>query len=164
MKKIFILTIAILSISLASQAQKIGHVNYAELVQLMPQYKAAMDELDKYTSDYRTQLEALAKEISDKETKFINEKSKMTVAQIELAEGELNSLYNRYQEFTNTASNNINKKREDLIKPVFETVNNAIKNFSTKNGYDYILDVEQVHFGKEANNITNQIKSELGIK
>lgn len=164
MKKVFMLAVAILAFTFATQAQKFGHVSYAEIVQQLPQYKSAMEELDKYTADYRNQLEALEKEIGDKETKYLNEKSKMTVAQQELAEGELNSLYKRYQDFTQTATNNVKKKQDDLLKPILELVNNAIKNYATKNGFDYIFDADQFIYGKDSNNITNQIKSDLGIK
>lgn len=164
MKKVFILIVTILSIATAATAQKIGHINYSEIVISMPQYKSAMEELEKYTNDYRTQIEALEKEFNDKQLKYNNEASKMTVAQQELAQGELQSIYTRLQEFSNTATNNVSKKRDDLLKPIVENLNTAIKNFSTKNGYDYILDIEQIHFGKETNNVTNQIKAELGIK
>jgi len=164
MRKVFMLIAAICAFTIASHAQKIGHINYTEIVTAMPQYKTAMDELEKYTNDYRVQLEALEKEFTDKQVKYNNEQSKMTVAQQELAQGELQSIYQRLQEFNNTAMNNVNKKKEDLLKPIIESLNNAIKNFATKNGYDYILDIEQVHFAKDANNVTNQIKGELGIK
>lgn len=164
MRKVFMLIVSVFALSFAAQAQKIGHINYTELVTQMPQYKSAMDELEKVTNDYRTQIETLEKEFSEKQVKYQNDKAKMTMAQQELAEGELQSIYTRLQEFGNNAQNNVAKKREELLKPVIDNLGTAIKNFATKNNYDYILDAEQVHFGKEANNITNQIKSELGIK
>lgn len=164
MKKVFLLIVTVLSIATASNAQKIGHINYADIVVSMPQYKTAMEELDKYTNDYRTQIDALEKEFTAKQEKYANEQSKMTVAQQELAQGELQSIYNRLQEFSNTATNNVTKKREELLKPIIDNLQSAIKNFATKNGYDYILDQESIHFGKDVNNVTSQIKSELGIK
>ena len=61
MKKILLLAFLVLPLSVF--AQKFGHFNSADIIQLMPEYKTAQTELQKLQSQYEADLKTMQEEL-----------------------------------------------------------------------------------------------------
>lgn len=164
MKKGIVVLIASLMMAFVAQAQKIGHFNQMELVQSMPEYKAAESKLQEHGEALKKSLEDMEKELNAKVKKYETEAPKMTQTMKEVTEKDLNEQYMRYQEKLQKADYELAQKEQELLKPILEKLRVAINNVGSKNGYDYILETSQIHFAKPENDISNLIKSELGMK
>jgi len=57
MKKTLFLIAAVCLTSVAAMAQKLGHINGQRLVEKMPEYKVAYDELTAYKQQYEVALQ-----------------------------------------------------------------------------------------------------------
>ena len=59
----------------------------------------------------------------------------------------------------------INSKRETLLKPILDKVNNVINEVAKSNGYSMILDSSTgvILYAEESADITAQVKAKLGI-
>jgi len=62
MKKTLFLLVAVCIASVTSFGQKLGHINGQRLVEKMPEYKVAYDELTAYKQQYETALQNMQKE------------------------------------------------------------------------------------------------------
>ncbi|MNX79245.1 Outer membrane protein (OmpH-like) [compost metagenome] len=88
----------------------------------------------------------------------------MSEAVKEVKYKEIMDLQKRIQDYDQSSQDKIEKKREELIKPVLEKAQKAIKDYGTANGYDYILNSEGILYAKDSDNVTAQIKAKLGAK
>lgn len=164
MKKVFVLLAAAIMMTVAAQAQKIGHFSQSELIALMPEYKTAEGKLKEHSEALQKTLEEMQKDLETKFQKYQTEAPKMTQTMKEVTEKELNEQNMRFQERAQKAEQELAVKEQELLKPIFEKLRTAINNVATKNGYDYILEKTSIHYAKDANDVSTLIKAELGIK
>ena len=75
MKKFLLMALLLAPLSLF--AQKFGHFNSADIIQLMPEYKTSQDELQKLQQQYETEIKAMQEELQRKSTEY--EKDKATL-------------------------------------------------------------------------------------
>ena len=75
-KKLLILALLVAPMSLC--AQKVAHINYAEIVQLLPEFKTAQTELETLGKKYQAELEDMQKELQTKAQKYEAEDNKST--------------------------------------------------------------------------------------
>lgn len=164
MKKILLVVAAALCLTASVQAQKIGHITQDEIMRSMPEYTAAEKQIQEYEEALMKTLQEMKNELDVKIAKYEKDKPTMTQTMKEVTEKELGSTSQRFQERYQQADADMQKKQQELLKPIVEKLRKAIVAVGTKNGYDYILESSTVHFSKEANDLSKQVKTELGMK
>jgi len=167
MKKIIFLLAIGLTIGFGVKAQsqkKTGYVNSQELIETMPEAIKADSLIRKYSKDLETQLKTMGTEAQTKYADYTANSKTWSDAVKEVKEKELNDLQNRMQEFQQSADDKISKKRQELLKPVLDKAQKAIKDVGTEGGYDYIFDGASILYAKDSENILPQVKAKLGIK
>ena len=99
MKKIVLAVVAILA-GICLQAQpKFAHVNFSELVQLMPEADQARATMAASSKEAQETLQAMQEEINNKYTQYEQKVSSWSPAIRESKEKELTDLNRRAQEF-----------------------------------------------------------------
>ena len=53
---------------------------------------------------------------------------------------ELNEMQNSIREYNQTATQDVQKKQEELMRPIIEKARNIIQEVARSKGYDYVLD------------------------
>lgn len=143
MKKIIILLSMILMISGSALAQKYAFVDTDYILNNIPAYKAAEEELDKQSEIYEAEvsevydeLDKLAKAYQEEKLLLSDEVRSQRENQLMEKEKEARKLQNDYfgQEGL------LYKKREELIKPIQDEVYNAVKEIANESGYAVIFD------------------------
>jgi outer membrane protein len=77
---------------------------------------------------------------------------------------EIDDIRSRMENFVPIAQQDMQKKQEELYKPVQERIQNAIKAVGEEKGYTYILDPQVFLFtGDNAVNATQLVRAKLGI-
>ena len=146
MKKIvLILAIAGLFSVQAAQAQKYGHVNSSEILEVMPGIDSLQIKLQAFQMELQGMYESMMTEYQTKKDKFDREVGTMSSSVRQLREKELNDLGTRIQEFQASAQEAINK-------------------VAKANGYAYIFDTKTLLYYGTGDDITPMVKKELGIK
>lgn len=141
MKKLRVLlasAIMMLSVGVVS-AQKIAHLNYEEVLSLMPETKKATDDLDKFSKTKDAELKKLSDAWSADVQKFEAEAAKMTDAQRQAKGQELQKTQQNLQQMLNTAQQDIQKRRETLLQPIINKLNAAIEKAAKANAYELSL-------------------------
>lgn len=156
--------------TLTSQAQdKYGHLNSGNLLELMPEAKAA----DKELANYRDQL---VKELQGKQVKLEAEAKKLqedfdagTLSKVKAGEKQA-ALQKKGQELMEedyAISEKIGKKREVLLKPIVEKVDKAIKDVGKEGGYKMIFDssiFNALLYTRDVDDVMPLVKAKLGLK
>lgn len=165
MKKLSVLLASVmmmLSVGVVS-AQKIAHLNYEEVLSLMPETKKATDELEKFSKTKDAELKKLSDAWSADVQKFEAEAAKMTDAQRQAKGQELQKTQQNLQQMLNTAQQDIQKRRETLLQPIVNKLNAAIEKAAKANAYEYIIDSSALIY-RGGTDATEVVKKELGIK
>ena len=164
--KTLFLGIALLAGIHTANAQKIAHINSEQLLMSMPETKAMENELKKlsetYANEYKTQATALQAKLQ----KYSAEAATQTDAENAKRQQEVEQMQQRLQKYGQTADQEIQKKRFDLLKPILEKAQKAINEVAKEKGIQYVLDASP---GKgllvfEGEDLMAPVKAKLGIQ
>jgi outer membrane protein len=168
MKKIVLFVVCGLLIGNVASAQlKLGYINSAELLNLMPEIKKANADIEAYQKSFVDQLQQLQTEGQNKLQAYNAGEKTMTDAVKEAKQGELMDIQNRLTTMQSSAEEKIGKKKEELYSPILEKAQKAIEDVAKEKGYDYVFDRgagQGVLFAKDSYNILADVKAKLGIK
>ncbi len=172
MRKLFFILIAFVALSFNASAQKFGHVVSADLIEAMPETQAAQKALETEGKKLDDQLQAMGAEYQSKLQAY-QENVQLADAAPEKwssalradKEQEIMQLQERIQRFQENAQASLAQKRNDLLKPVMDKLDAAIKKVAAAGGYVYIMDKNAVLYINEAISVdlTSEIKKELGL-
>lgn len=163
MKKI-ILSIILSVFTIISFAQtKIGYVNYEEVITEMPDYKKAMNELETYANEKRVYLENLMAEGQAKLQEFNANVDSYDELKKQSEYTALQQFEQRIAQANQVAQEQVLEKEKELIAPVQEKMNEALKYVAKQNGYVSIIDGSVLRYSSEGNNVTSLVKKRLGI-
>ena len=82
-------------------------------------------------------------------------------------EQELTDLQQRYQQYAQTADQEMSKAQSEKMQLISDKISKAIQEVGTSGGYVYVMDVTAgIPFINEtiSTDVTNQVKAKLGIK
>jgi len=136
------------------------HLNIAMVdTMLIQQYLISV--VDKsIEGDFKSRYEklnSLGQEITEKEAKFNKEKSIISVAAKKTEEAKIEALKQRYNEDARKFEEELNQKRNDLMKPKFEAVIEAVKELSRKENYDMVLTKGAALYADNKYDITDEV-------
>jgi outer membrane protein len=140
MKKGIILIAALCLTTIGSFAQKLGHINGQALVEHMPEYKTAYEELNAYKKQYEDALQAMQGEYEGMIAEF--EKVKETAPKV-ILETKVKDIEAKRQgiyDFQEQASADVSNEELRKIDPILKKAKAAIEEVAKANGYTYIFD------------------------
>jgi outer membrane protein len=136
-----LLAIALICGTMTLNAQsKIAHIDTQAFIESMPSYQDAMKQLQQVEDTYRAEIEELYKEAQKKNERFEAEAPTKTDEENEARRNELAQMQNSIMEYNQTASRDIQKKRQELMTPVLEKARNIIQEVARSKGFEYVLD------------------------
>lgn len=163
MKKIFVIAIASL-MALSASAQKIGRVNFNELVMLMPEMDAARETIAASQKEAEETYAAMVEEYQGKVNQYQQKNASWTAAIKESKEKELYDIQTRIQEFQQNISQELQQQQSQLMAPINEKASNAVKDIAKAKGIDVLLDASQaIYFSDAVVDLTADARKALGI-
>ena len=165
MKKILLLVAAAVLFSVGTaDAQKYGHINSSEILEVMPGVDSLQIKLKAFQDDLQAMYQSMMTEYQQKKDKFDREVGTMSSAVRQVREKELEDLGVRIQEFQANAQDDMEEKQYELAKPFQDAIQNAINKVAKDHGYAYIFDTKILLYYGNGDDITPLVKKELGIK
>ncbi len=122
------------------QAQKVAHIDSEQLLMAMPETKAMETELKKVQQTYADEYNAQATALQAKLKKYDAEAPTQTDVKNEERRVEVQGLQQKIQKYGQTAEQEIQKKRFDLLKPIVEKAQKAVADVSKEKGVKYVFD------------------------
>lgn len=166
MKKIFLIAaMAIFTFSAFAQNQKFAHVNYNELVTLMPEADAAREKLAAQSKEFEQTYQDMASEFQNKYTQYQQKASTWTAAIRESKEKELNDIRTRLQEFEQTAQGEIQQQQQVLMAPIQKKAQDVVAKLAKEGGYIYVFEKTSLLYIDEAQSkdLTAEARKALNI-
>jgi outer membrane protein len=166
--KVFVVGILLFSASFAkAQAPKFGHIDFQVLVQAMPERADAEKKFTAYQKELEDALGTMQKEAQTKYVDFLAKRDSLTETVRKMKEEELNSMSERIQTYQQNAQQQLQAKNSELMKPVVEKAEKAVKDVGLEKGLVYVFDMSSrviIYNSKESIDLLPFVKTKLGIK
>ncbi|MDX2002630.1 MAG: OmpH family outer membrane protein [Chitinophagales bacterium] len=168
MKKVLIALVVLCSFAFSNNAvaqNKFGHINFQELIVLLPEYKTSEDSLRKFAQGLENKLQQLQAEYQKKVQEY-QSAANMTEVAREIKLDEINALEQKIVALQGDAEQQLQAKESSLLKPLQEKLVNAVKAVAKESGYTYVFDTSpgsSLLYFPDADNITALVKKKLGL-
>ena len=165
--KSLLFTIAFAAMTVSVQAQKFGYINSQELIGQLAEVKEANAKIE----TLKKQLQKKGQDmITALQTKYTDLQKKQTDGLLSPKEVETQAALLKEEEvqlgtFEQSSQQKIYEKSEELLSPIQNKINNAIKEVATDNGYTYIFDTSMglVLYADPGTDVTSLVKTKLGL-
>jgi len=170
MKRLFksglIIVCIIFAGNIARAQVKVGHINFTQLIDQMPETAKIKSDRDAYQKQFIDQLTAMNNDLQSKGQAYQAQRTTMTDAVKTAKESELTDLNKRFQDYQATAQQKVEAKTNELSKPLIEKVRAAIATVAKEKGYSYVFDSSQTDLivSPPADDLMAEVKAKLGLK
>ena len=167
MKKLFksaLVAACVLMTTGFAQAQKIGYLNFQNIVTGTRQFADIQKQMEAYQNQFLETIKAVQAEGQTKAADYDAKKATMTDAVRTKAESELQDLNKRLQDLNTSAQNSVQQKYNELTKPLVDKVKAAVNQVAKEKGYTYVLDSSTTDLvvAPETDDLTAAVKAKLG--
>jgi outer membrane protein len=152
--------------NLAKAQVKVGYVAVDQIVDQMPETKAAIATITAYNKQFIDQLTTMNNELQSKGQAYQAQRATMTDAVRTAKESELNDLQKRFQDYQNTAQQQVQAKQAELGKPIIEKVRAAVAQVAKEKGFSYVINSSQTDLvvSPPGDDLAAEVKAKLGLK
>ena len=160
------LTLGILCIALAVNAQKFGHITSEQLLQAMPEYDSAQMQVQDLRSQYDLEIERIQVEINKKIEEFNQSESTLSDLIREAKASEIQEMQVRLQNFAQTAQQDLQQQSMVMIQPVMDKARGAIDEVAKEQGLLYVFDLSQgnpIYSSEESVDMLPLVMAKLGL-
>ena len=166
LKKIALLLLLIAPMSVF--AQKFGHVKFAEILTVMPEYTKAQTDIQAQQKQYEDEMKRASDELTKKFTEYQQEQANLPKNIQERRQKELQELNEKGMQFQADAQQQLQKAYAEMMEPIYKKIDDAIKAVGQEGGYVYIFDLNRtdIPFVNESlsTDVTPAVKCKLGLK
>ncbi len=148
-----------------SHAQKVGHLSSVQLIDSLPEAKLASKTLRQYEASLNKAGDEMLTKYQDKLRKFQSDMKagSLTSNQQKQAQSELELDNNALSNYRESVRNSLEKKRQELVQPILDKINKAIKELGVEENYLFIFDSSAgLLFYKESEDVSAKIYKKLG--
>ena len=166
LKLLFVAAVLFIGTStMTAQDAKVAHINTQELVQAMPEMKAAQSQLEKLQQTYDTEIKAMLKEWDTKVKQYDAEADNKTEEENRKRIEEVQGMQKNSNDYRQQAVQDLQKKEIDLFRPILEKARAAIQKVARAKGYQYVLDASEGNgvILADGTDLLADVKTELGI-
>lgn len=167
-KKLLLAVLVAAPLCLSAQV-KLGYVNTQEIFNVMPEKATAENTLktasDKYETEFKNLQTAFQKKAEDYDKADKDTTTPQAIKDRHMQ--ELQDEYQKIQNFQQTASQDLQRQQEQLLAPITQKLQDAIKAVGAEGGYTFIYDLSIpaiIYTGTGAEDVSAKVKAKLGIK
>lgn len=170
MKKLMLITAVFLLATATSFAQKFAYVDTEYILENIPSYKAAQEQLDQLSAQYQKELESMYAEVEQMYKDFQSESVLLSDEMKRKREDVIITKEKEYKELQRKyfgREGDLFKKRQGLVKPIQDDVFNAIQTISNEGAYAVIFDKANgitLIYTNPKFDLSDQVLAKLGYK
>lgn len=166
MKRIVLIAaMAIVSLAATAQNLKFGYVNYAELVQLMPEMDTVRVQIEAQEKETYETLSAMYEEYQSKAEQFQQKQSTWTPAIRDSKLKELQEIETRLQESQQIFQQELQQTQQMLQAPVYEKAQKTVTDLAKAKGLAFVFEETQMLYidAEQGVNLTPEARIALNI-
>jgi outer membrane protein len=164
MKKILTLIFTALAFTAFSQI-KLGHINSAELMRLMPELAEAEQQLQAYNRDLEAQSRTMMTELENMYNEFQANQQQWSELIRSTRVRAIQDLESRIQDFRQNAERDFEQERDKLFTPIIEKAREASEAVAKEQTYSYIFDTSggTLLFANDSDNVLELVKKKMNL-
>ncbi len=166
MKKVMLFAVAaLMTFSVSAQNLKFAHVNFSELVQLMPESDKARDQMAAASKEAQDTYQSMVEEFQMKYQQYEQKQASWTTAVRESKEKELNDIQNRVQEFNQSIQQELAMQEQQLMAPIQKKAIEVVNKLAKEGSYVYVFEKGSLLYIDEtqSTDLTPAARKLLGI-
>lgn len=154
--------------AVAAQAQKFALIDMEYILEHIPAYERANEQLNQVSKKWQAEVEALSIQAAKLYKNYQNEVVFLSQEQKKAKQEEIMNKEKEAAELKKKyfgPEGELFKKRESLIAPIQDEIYNVVKEISTMRGYSLVLDrssAAAIIFGSPKIDISNEVLQKLG--
>jgi outer membrane protein len=170
MKRILLTLAVVIGFAFAGMAQKYAYVDSEYILENIPAYKAAQEQLDKLSGQYQKELETIQAEIEKMYNSYRSESVLLSDDMkrkredvIVTKEKEYRALQQKYF----GREGEVFKTRQGLVKPIQDDIYNAIQDLAQEGSYVVIFDKAgglSMIYTNPKFDLSDQVLAKMGYK
>ena len=163
--KLSFVALLLLVATATASAQKFGFVNSAEILSELPATKAAESNLEALQKQLQKQGQGMVESFQTDYQALQAEAQQGTMSPKQQQE-EAAKLQKREEEIANFEQKmmaDLQKKRQTLLTPIYDSINNAIKEVAEEGGFQFIFDEQVLLYGQDSQDVTALVRAKLGM-
>lgn len=166
MKKIMMIAaLALICSAATAQSPKFAHVNFQELIQLMPEMDSARVQIEASQRDANEVYQTMVEEFQTKYAQFNEKQATWTNAVRESKQNELTSIQTRIQEFEQNIQQEMSQIQNALMAPIYQKAQQVINDLGKAQGFIYVFDSTQLLYidPAQSTDLTADARTALNI-
>lgn len=165
MKKILLIASMALVAATAFAQPKFAHVNFSELVQLMPEADQARATMQAASKEAQDTYQAMEDEFNTKYQQYQQKAATWTAAIRESKEKELTEIQQRIQEAAQTFQAELQQQQQQLMAPIYKKAQDTLNEIAKAGGYIYVFDMTTALYvdPAQSTDLTAQARKALNI-
>ena len=170
MKKILITLIAIACFATLSYAQKYAYVDTEYILENIPAYQAAQEQLDQLSVQYQKELETIQTELEKMYNDF---RAESVLMSDDMKRKREDVIVSKEKEFRNLQQKYFGRegelfqKRQGLVTPIQDDIYNTVKEIASDGNYAVIFDMAgglSMLYTDPKYNLSDQVLQKMGYK
>jgi outer membrane protein len=164
--KLFLIAVILMGgLTVNAQELKFGHIDSRELLMSMPESDSAQTRIQQISEEYQQQMEEMQVELNKKYDTYLTNRESYTELIRQTKEADIQEMQQRIGQFEQMAQQDLQTQQQELMRPILEKANNAVKEVAQENGFIYIFDTgsgNPVFWSEQSINILPLVKTKLG--
>ena len=166
LKKIALILLLIAPMSVF--AQKFGHIKSQEILNIMPDYTKAQNEIKAEEKQNMDEIQRASDELNKKYAAFQEEQANLPQNIKDRRMKELQELNEKGMQFQQDAQQQLNQSWMQKLEPIAKKIDDAIKAVGQEGGYVYIFDLNSTNIPYVSEtlstDVTGAVKAKLGLQ
>lgn len=165
------LTLALLSWGLQLlPAQKVGYVDAQALLERMPEYKAAEQEIERLTQQWQKEIDDLYARVEQLFQQYREQEPLMSPEMKRRKQDEIEAEERKARELQRKRfgpNGDLFKQREEKMKPILDRLNQAIQAVAQEKKFAIVLDRSagaNILYAEPAYDLTDAVAVKLGLR
>ncbi len=153
----------------AQSATKFGYLNTAELLQAMPEVQSADKQLSAFKEGLDKGGESKVKAFQDDYKQYVDDVNSGVLSKVQQADREatLSKEQQAINDYQQQVQDQVEQKRQELLKPILQKIDEAVKAEGKEGGYTFIFDSSvsgALLYAVEGDDLMDAIKHRLGLQ
>lgn len=128
---------------IASAQAYFGHLSYQQVLRAMPAYSQAQQDLEKLRLQYQAEAQRGEDEFQKKFVDFLQGQKEFPTTILQKRQTELQTLMDNGVEFRRQMNNLLAQAEKDLMAPVMDSLDTAIKQVAEQRGMHFVLNTDE---------------------
>ncbi|MDE1225735.1 OmpH family outer membrane protein [Vibrio aestuarianus] len=145
----------------AEAAQKVGYINTAQVFQSLPQREVVLQKLQEEFKDKAAELQTIQVEAQTKIEKLKRDGELLGQDEVEKLRIEIGQLDSKYKIKAQALEKASARREAEEKQKLFMVIQEAVQKVAEKEGYDIVVDVQAMQYGKADYNLSEKVIKQL---